>query len=117
MWRQTALLRGSSCHHWPVPTPAEPEPWQHPPMGGELHHHIPKVWAFLGQRKAERAHAAARCLGARSRTLVITIRPLTFSVTFHAIMTLLPREIALHAMRNSATIATIATLDHASPCS
>src|SRR5262249_52258082 len=44
--------------------------------------------------------------GARSRTLVITTLPLTFSVTFHTIVTLLPLEIACLAIRNSATRAT-----------
>jgi hypothetical protein len=55
------------------------------------------------------SQAAARCLGARSLTLVITTRPLTFSVTFQEIVTLLPLEIACRAIRNSATIAMIAT--------
>ena len=70
------------------------------------------VMAALTKLKANCSQdnqAALGFRGERCLTLVMTTRPETFSVTFHWIVTLLPVEIACRAMRNRATMATMAT--------
>ena len=66
--------------------------------------------ALIGRGQSN--YAAERVLLALDRTLVITTRPVTFSVTFQLISTFRPPAIACRAIKNKATIAAIATAGH-----
>lgn len=68
-------------------------------------------WPICASR---RPHTAFCDLRAGARTLVITSRPLIFSVTLHDTSTFEPAEIARQAITARATIATTVTTGHAS---
>ena len=61
-----------------------------------------------------RPYPTDRTLCARVLTFVMTTRPVTLSVTLHVTSMLCPVDIARQVIRNSATMATMATVGHAS---